>query len=68
VWPPAIVADTEEERQEIVASIDHIDAKCVARLAVPPDRMIEFLDAIKQNVENYRMVTGTPLDTEEEGD
>jgi len=43
VWPPAIIAETDEEKQQLLESIDSVEAKCVARIIMSPNRMEEFL-------------------------
>ena len=53
VWPPAILGDTEDEKAEAIEAIDHVDAKCVARLVLTPTKMKEFLDVMMGNWEKY---------------
>jgi hypothetical protein len=53
VWPPAIVGDTDEEKQAALDAIDHVDAKCVARLVVTPQRMREFVTIMSDNLSAY---------------
>ena len=53
LWPPVILAESEEEKQKAFSALDHIDAKCVARLVVTPAKMKEFIGAMQQNYKNY---------------
>lgn len=64
VWPPPILGDNEE-KQEILESLEMIEAKCVARLVVPPSAMREFVEVMTENLENYEQMM-TVLDTLEE--
>ncbi len=53
VWPPAIVGDTDEEKQAALDAIDHVNAKCVTRLIVTPQRMREFVKIMSDNLSSY---------------
>ncbi|MBI5841043.1 MAG: DUF3467 domain-containing protein [Chloroflexi bacterium] len=53
VWPPAVLGETDEEKEEAFNAIDHVEAKCVARLVVTPSTMKQFLDTIAENWKNY---------------
>ena len=53
VWPPAILGETEEEKQKALDSLENVEAKCVARLIFPPDKMGEFVAAMNENFANY---------------
>jgi len=53
VWPPAILGETEEEKQKALDSLESVEAKCVARLIFPPDKMGEFVAAINENFANF---------------
>jgi hypothetical protein len=53
VWPPPILGDTEKERQDQIEKVDYIDANCVARVIVTPDKMSEFLHTISENIKKY---------------
>lgn len=59
VWPPAILGDTEAERRELVGSIGKVEAKCVARLVLTPEKMREFVSVMKRNLENYEATFGS---------
>jgi hypothetical protein len=53
VWPPAVLGETEEEVRKEVAAINQLDIKCVARLAVTPARMREFVAALTENLRKF---------------
>jgi hypothetical protein len=53
LWPPAIVADTEEEKKIMVDSLTTVEAKCVARIVLTPARMKELQELIAQNLSSY---------------
>lgn len=62
VWPPAILGQTDEEKEKEFSAIDRVEAKCVARLVLTPSTMKQFLDTIADNWKNYeqlvQMVSG----------
>jgi len=53
MWPPAIIGETEEDVRSEIEKIDHIDAKCVSRLIITPNKMKSFIEAINSNFEKY---------------
>ena len=53
IWPPAILGDSEEEKKELLKAIDHVDAKCVSRLVVTPEKMKEFVAVMAENLSKY---------------
>lgn len=53
VWPPAVLAESEEARRKAFNSLECVDAKCVARLVVTPNKMKEFLTIMQTNYRNY---------------
>lgn len=53
VWAPIIVG-TDEEKEKQIASIDHIDAKCVARIVLSPTRAQELIELLTENVQVYK--------------
>jgi hypothetical protein len=53
VWPPAIIGETDEEKLNILNSIDHVEAKCVARIVMTPDKMREFMKAATDNLSSF---------------
>jgi hypothetical protein len=56
VFPPAILGATPEEKKAEFDAISRVEAKCVARLIVPPEKMHEFAKAINQNLAEYEMM------------
>ena len=52
-WPPAILGETNEEIRQQFEHIDHITAKCVARLVLTPSKMKDFVKVISTNLKNY---------------
>ena len=56
LWPPVIIADSKEEKQRALGALDHVDAKCVARLVVTPAKMKEFIAAMQENYQNYEQL------------
>jgi hypothetical protein len=53
VWPPAILGESDEEKKQAIDAIDHVEAKCVARLVLTPSKMREFLETMSENLQNY---------------
>ena len=53
IWPPPILGESEEEKQRKLDALDHVEAKCVARLVVTPSKMREFLETMSENLRNY---------------
>jgi len=54
VFPPPIIADTDEERAKALGALTQVDAKCVARLAITPGKMKEFITAMQENYKGYQ--------------
>ena len=52
-WPPAIIGETEAEREEQLKSIDNVKSKCVARLVLTPERMKNFMKIMNENYSKY---------------
>lgn len=67
VWPPPILGDTEEERQQALESIEEVEATCVARLVVTPGRMQQFIQVMSDNWEKYQSKLALAAAAEEEG-
>lgn len=55
-WPPAIVADTQAERQQALDSVDHIDANCVARIVLTPSKMKEFVQTFVESYQKFEII------------
>lgn len=53
VWVPPILGETVEEKMTEINEISHVDAKCVSRLVITPEKMREFLKILKENIDNY---------------
>ena len=62
MWPPAVLGDTEEERLKAIDAVDHVEAKCVARLAVTPAKMRQFVEALTDNLQHYEKLMAMGLD------
>lgn len=57
VTPPPIIGETEEEKQAFMDGISSVDAKCVARVVVTPDKMKEFVEVLSQNYAQWKQLT-----------
>jgi len=53
VWPPAILGESDDEKQQALNSVDYVEAKCVARFVLTPARMKEFAQLMSENLINY---------------
>lgn len=53
IWLPALVSESDEDRQQQFDALEDVEAKCVARLVVTPDKMREFVEILTTNLENY---------------
>ena len=62
VWPPAIVGDTDEEKQKALAAVERVEAKCVARLVFTPSTMREFVETMTESLQNYEKIMQMQLD------
>jgi len=62
LWPPAILGESNEEEKAALEAVDHVDAKCVARLVVTPDKMRDFVEAMSRNLANYEAMMRLRLD------
>ena len=56
VWPPPIFGDTVEEKQKAMEAVKEVEATCVARLVVTPQRMRDFIRVMADNVGQYEKV------------
>jgi hypothetical protein len=52
IWPPVILGSSEE-RERTINNLNHIEAKCVSRLVVMPDKMREFIDVMNNNYDSF---------------
>lgn len=53
VVPPTILGATDEERRAQVESLRFIQVKPVARIALTPDRLREFIQVLNETLANY---------------
>lgn len=53
VFPPPILGDTPEEKENLLKSIEQLNAKCVSRIIVTPGKMKEILAVMTENLKNY---------------
>lgn len=49
ILPPLLLEDTQQE----LAKIESVEAKAVARLGIPADRMQGFIEALQKNYSKY---------------
>jgi hypothetical protein len=63
--PPAIIAETDEERLQMAKSIETVDSKCVSRLILTPGNMRRFLEVMSENMAKYDKKTKKSEITEE---
>jgi hypothetical protein len=52
VWIPPIMG-SEEQQEEHLDKLESVDAKCVARLVVTPEKMRDILRALSDNMDKY---------------
>ena len=50
---PPILGNTETKRKELLESLKHIDAKCVSKIIVTPQKMKEFIKVMNKNYKNF---------------
>lgn len=53
VFPPLLMAASPEDRQKKMGDIKSVQARCVARVAVTPNKMREIQAAISENLDRY---------------
>lgn len=53
VVPPTIIGNTDEERKAQAESIRFVQVKPVARIALTPERLREFIGVLQQTMANY---------------
>lgn len=56
LWPPVVLGESDEEKRKALMALDHVDAKCVARLVVTPGKMKEFIAAMEENFKGYEQL------------
>ncbi|MEK6328251.1 MAG: hypothetical protein AABM66_12125 [Actinomycetota bacterium] len=57
--PPAIMGGTEEERKAQAESLQFIQVKPVARIAITPARLQELIGVLQQTLSNYEKLPRT---------
>ena len=53
---PIILAGSPQQSQESLKSLNAIEARCVAKIIVTPEKMRQLLKVIEQNLVNYDMM------------
>lgn len=53
VFNPPILGDPEKVKKDFDA-IKSVQAKCVARIAVTPEKMKDFIDTLQKNYKDYQ--------------
>ena len=66
-WPPPVLGDTPEEIRASIDSIQKVEAKCVARLVVPPSKMRDFLSVMNENYQKYEALKAFQAGADIEG-
>lgn len=67
IWPPPILGKTEIEKKDVVDKIEQVEAKCVSRLVITPEKMREFIKLMTGNLADYdKMEKLEPKPTKEE--
>ena len=61
--PPLLVANTQEELQQMVSSVSSIPARCVARVVVAKERMHAFIKAFMTHAQ--RIADSETIDNKE---
>lgn len=50
---PPVITGTEEQKKAQLEELSSIEATCVARIVVTPQRMRDFLDTMEKNFEKF---------------
>ncbi len=53
VYHPPIIGETEEEKIAVLDKIDHIDANCVARIVLTPEKLEDIIRALQENQNSF---------------
>ena len=67
IWPPAILGGSDAEKQQALDLVDHVEAKCVARIVLTPATMKEFVKVMSENLLNYERMMQIQADNTQEG-
>lgn len=51
-WQPEMFGRTPEEKQKVFDSLKEVEAKCVAKIVVTPEKMKDFVRALNESVTN----------------
>jgi hypothetical protein len=63
---PIIVGESEEERASLLEKIESIDAKCIARFIVTPEKISQIVNALQVNIKRHdEMLTKKGQESEE---
>jgi hypothetical protein len=62
ILPPLILSDTDEEKKAQLESIDAVEAKCVARVALTPDQTALLMRALSQVFDKWQSHRGDQED------
>jgi hypothetical protein len=60
IWPPPVLGETDEDRLEEIEQIEEVEARCVARLVVTPEKMRDFIGVMSTNFQNWEAKFATP--------
>ncbi|MCX5752198.1 MAG: DUF3467 domain-containing protein [Candidatus Krumholzibacteria bacterium] len=58
LWPPAIIGETEKEKEEKLEEMTEVEATCVSRIVLTPSKMREFMKLMTENLQNYETMMG----------
>jgi len=50
---PPILGDTDDQKKEVLESIDYVKARCVSKLIVTPEKMKTFIDVMNKNYSDF---------------
>ena len=53
VWPPPILGETKKEKEDCINEVEHVEAKCVSRLVITPEKLREFIRVMSGNLSDY---------------
>jgi hypothetical protein len=56
VWPPVVLAESDEEKRKAFSALQSVDAKCVARLVIAPSKMKEVIATMQENFKSYEQL------------
>lgn len=67
IWMPMIIGETDEEKQSHLNAMEKVDAKCVARIVMSPEKMRELVEVMILNLQNYEQKLSMSVKTNETG-